>query len=203
MSGVRFFFREFLPAASRAIGRNFEEVAKKGLDERDNFPVRLSHFLPYTRFKEVITQNGDECGIDLSNADVYWRDDPRTSKVKCLALFVATPLIHAIGLVLNLANRVVKVVSLAHFWHPSLKNCSLADRSFSFGRDLLRVAFTPIIYVGLELSAFYGLMQPDSGKKLYATFERCAYGKAMLAPCFQPFATRHLGGGIPGRRNEW
>lgn len=194
MSTIRFIFTDFLPGAARHIGERFGEVLKNDCDERYNRSVSFSHFLPYTSF---------ENGVDLSNGDQYWEDDPNTTRLKCLGLVAATPIIHGIGLMLNLANRIAKIVSFAHFWHSSSDHLSLSEKSWSFGKDLLRVAFSPIIYIGLELSALYGLALPDSGRKLYATFERCAYGKELLAPCFQPYAARHLGGGIPGKKNEW
>lgn len=194
MSTVSFVFTDFLPAAASQIGRSFGEVLTNGFNEHGNRPLMLSHFLPYTRFEK---------GVDLSNGDRYWNDDLNVTRLKCLGLVAATPIVHAIGLVLNLANRIAKIVSFAHFWHPSSEHYSLSERSWSLGKDLLRVALTPIIYIGLELSALYGLILPDNGRKLYATFERCAFGKELLAPCFQPCATRHLGGGIPGKKNEW
>ncbi|OGN56385.1 MAG: hypothetical protein A3D96_05270 [Chlamydiae bacterium RIFCSPHIGHO2_12_FULL_44_59] len=194
MSTIRFIFTDFLPAATRHIGEQFGEVVKNDCNERHNRPVSFSHFLPYTSF---------ESGVDLSNGDQYWEDNPYITRLKCLGLVAATPILHAIGLVLNLANRIAKIVSFAHFWHSSSDHYSLSEKSWSFGKDLLRIAFSPIIYIGLELSALYGLILPDNGRKLYATFERCAYGKELLAPCFQPYATRHLGGGVPGKRNEW
>ena len=194
MSTIGFIFTEFLPRAASHIGERFGEILKNDCDERHNRPISLSHFLPYTSF---------ENGVDLSNGDQYWQDDPNTTRLKCLGLIAATPIIHAIGLVLNLANRIAKIISFAHFWHSSLDHLSLSKQCWCFGKDLLRVAFTAIIYIGLELSALYGLALPDNGKKLYATFERCAYGKELLAPCFQPSPTSHLGGGIAGKRNEW
>ena len=194
MSSIKFIFTDFVPAAARHISESYVEVLKKGCDERSQHPISLSHFLPYSEFKK---------GVDLSTGDVYWKDSKRVTRLKCLGLAAATPIVHAVGLTLNLANRVAKVISLAHFWHPSASHLSFAEKCCSCGRDLLRIAFTPFIYLGLELSAVYGLIFPKSGKKLYATFERCAYGKELLAPCFQPYATKHLGGGIPGKKNEW
>lgn len=194
MSVIGFIFADFLPTAARGIGETFGRVLMNDCDERHNGSVSLSHFLPYTRFKE---------GVDLSNGDKYWTDHPNVTRLKCLALIAATPIIHAIGLALNLANRIAKIVSFAHFWHSSSVCLSFSEKKLSFCKDVLRVAFSPIIYVGLELSALYGLILPENGRKLYATFERCAYGKELLAPCFQPYATRHLLGGIPGKENEW
>lgn len=195
MSAIHFIFTDFLPAATNHISKSFGEVLWNDCDERFNRPISFSHFLPYTRFNEA--------EVDLSNGDQYWEDDPNIVRLKCLGLVAATPLVHALGLILNLANRIAKLITFAHFWHASTGHYSLEEKGWSLGKDLLRVTFTPLIYIGLELSALYGLILPSNGRKLYATFERCAYGKELLAPCFQPYATRHLGGGIPGKRNAW
>ncbi len=194
MLTIDFIFTGFLPIAAQGIRDRFCEVLKNNCDERNNHPISFSHFLPYTRFAN---------GVDLSNNDQYHQEDRNIVRLKCLALVAATPIIHAIGLVLNLANRIAKLISFAHFWHSSSAHYSLSEKSWSFGKDLLRVAFSPIIYIGLELSALYGLILPDNGRKLYATFERCAYGKDLLAPCFQPFPTRHLGGGSIAPNNSY
>ncbi len=176
------------------LGQSLKDIVTNGLDERKNYPVRLSHFMPCTKFLD---------GVDSSNGDWYWEDSPRVTRLKCLALATATPIVQAISTLLNLANRIAKLVSFAHFWHPSQEQYCLRERAWSFGKDLLRVAFSPIIYVGLELSALYGLILPNNGQKLYATFERAAFGKAVLAPCFQPHPTRHLFRGKPGEINGW
>src|SRR5689334_11440960 len=97
MLTISFIFTEFLPTAAREIGETFSDVLKSDCDERRNHSVSLSHFHPFTRF---------ENGVDLSNGDLYWRDNPKVTRLKCLALLAATPIIHAIGLVLNLANRI-------------------------------------------------------------------------------------------------
>jgi len=194
MASIIYAIPGFLQTAAENIVEGYGEIITKGCDERGERSIALSHFLPYTKF---------ENGLDLSNGDLYWNDDPKITRLKCLGLAVATPIVHAVGLVLNLANRVAKVVSFAHFQDRATENYSLSDKSWAVCKDLLRIAFTPIIYLGLELSALYGLALPENGRKLYATFERCAYGKELLAPCFQPFATRHLGGGTPGQTNAW
>lgn len=212
MSTISFIFTGFLPAMARSTVGCFVDVLAKGFDESQNRPIRLSHFLPYTKFEDIVSQpdpnneaeTNEAVAVDLSNGDVYWADDPNVTRLKCLALATATPIVHAISTLLNLVNRIAKLVLLAHFWYPSLdKEYCFSKRAWTFGKDLLRVAFAPLTYIGLELSALYGLILPKNGQKLYATLERCAFGDGLLAPCFQPNPTQHLGGGIPGKKNEW
>lgn len=197
MSIISSIFTDFLPTVAYHLYENCSEVLTNGFDERDHRPITCSHLNPYTQFER------DPSGYytDLSNGDRYNNDDPHVIRFKCLLLALATPIVHAISLVVNLANRIAKIISFAHFWYPSSQ--SFTERSWSFGKDVLRVAFTPIIYLGLELAALYGLILPNDGRKLYATLERCAFGKEFLAPCFQPYATYHLGGGTIGKANVW
>ncbi len=186
----------FLLAATHHIVEGFGDVLANGLDESKNYPIFLSHFSPYTQFKEVGEYSFQRAD---SNGDCYWKEELNVIRLKCLGLIFATPIVHAVGLVLNVANRVAKMISFAHFWYPMSVGCS---KRSSWSKDLLRVVSSPFIYIGLELSAVYGLFLPENGRKLYATFERCAYGKELLAPCFQPDPKYHLGGGTP-MPNRW
>ncbi len=142
--------------------------------------------------------------IDMSNKDEYLNDSLTVKRIKCLLLVIFTPIAHAIGVVLSLANRIVKLVTLSHFWHAYQENhYFFKTRVVAFCKDLLRVALTPIFFLGLELAALDGLMFPYSGGKIYATFERCLYQKYLLAPCFQPFPKKHLFGGDLQQPDNW
>ncbi len=176
-------------------------IALHDLDESRNPPIKFSHFIPCNRWD---AGQNNLYTVDRSNGDVYLNDSPKVKRLKCLALVVATPIVQAVGLLLNVANRVAKLMTLSHFWYADQSfDGSFKDRLFTFCTDVLRVACTLIFYVGLELSAVYGLMRPNDGGKLYATFERCAYGRHLLAPCFQPSPTSHLGGGDLRVANSW
>jgi hypothetical protein len=191
---------DFLKNASVNVYEGYIRTLLNGFDENDNHPISLSHFIPCNRWDE---EQGGLYIIDKSNEDEYFNDSPNVKRLKCLALVAATPIVHAISTVLNAANRIAKLVTLSHFWHPSANDYSFTQRFFEFGKDLIRVAFAPMIYIGLELSAIYGLILPYDGGKLYATFERCAFGRDLLAPCFQPSPSSHLGGGDTRQPNNW
>lgn len=189
---------DFLTNASANILNGYNRILLQPLNEKEEGPISFSHFIPINQW--------DEKGftfVDRGNQDVYVHDSQKVKRLKCLALTAATPLIQAVALLLNLANRVAKIVTLAHFWYPTSTEFTLKERSFELLKDLLRVALTPIFYLGLVLSAIYGIALPYDGGKLYATFERCAYKGPFLAPCFQPFATFHLGGGDIHLPNQW
>jgi hypothetical protein len=184
---VKFIFKEFLPKAACHLAKNYAKVATQGIDDRSYRPVNLTHFIPCTPFAS------DGYSLkDRLNADKYLEDV--LIRHKCLALLVATPPIQVVGILISVINRICKLITLAHFWYPSENEYSLSERAWTFGKDMLRVAFSPAIYVGMILSSIYGLVFTNNGRKLYATFERCIYGDALLAPCFQPDPTHHFGG---------
>lgn len=187
-------FNDFLPAAAEKVTSRWREVLLKNFDARNDRPLHLSHFLPVTFF------NGY---VDTSNGDEYLEEDMSVTRLKCLALVAATPIVQAVSLVLNGANKVVKVVSFAHFRYPSQSERAFEARLGAFGRDCLVIASSPILYVGLELATLYGLILPKNGRKLYATFERCLFGDGLLAPCFQPDPSGHLGGASLETLNAW
>lgn len=210
----------FVTHVSPEVYRAYKGVLTNGFDESRNYPVRLAHFNPFSSFY-INPEPGfnPRYSFDASTGDPYWNDNPHVTRLKCLALIVATPIVHAIGLVLNLANRIAKVITGAHFWRPLEERREdryvlqerryreiviredLSARRWTFGKDILRAGLTPALFIGLELSAIYGLLMPNQGRKLYATLERFAYGGHFLAPCFQPRPVRHLFGGAAGPNN--
>ncbi len=78
------------------------------------------------------------------------------------------------------------MLSFAHFREEGLSALSTTAKTLLWVKDIGSIVFSPIAAVGLQLAAIYGLFSPKNGRKLYATFERCIYGRALLAPCFQP-----------------
>ncbi len=118
---------------------------------------------------------------------------------------LGTPIVHSTASVVNVAYRIVKLVSLSHFWmsREAEKSYNFKARLKSAGKDLARVLMQAFASVGLELAAIYGLFRPLDGRKLYASIERAQYGNFILAPCFQPSPKRHLFGGNSNDRGAW
>jgi hypothetical protein len=203
------FIVNFLQHAIPSIAEGGKDILLRGFDQNDDQIVALGHFVPCTEWEE----EGGYKLIDKGTGEVYWKDSPSMKRLKCLALAGATPVVQTIALVLNLVNRIAKLVTFAHFWSPDSfwtstgETIPLKDRLIAFGKDLLRVVLTPVILAVMFVVALCGAITPlgngpyDAGK-LYATAERFAFGKDFLAPCFAPFAVRHLGGGTPGA-NAW
>lgn len=135
--------------------------------------------------------------IDKTTNRVYLNESHIIVRVKCLALTLGTPIVHAVASVLNVAQRVLKLAVGFHFWAPceNEKTYSFSARAAEAGKDLLRIVCTPFAYIGLEFAALYGVIMPYDGRKLYATIERAMYESFILAPCFQPKPTSHLFGG--------
>lgn len=189
---------EFLKCATLTLGEGYKSVLLQGF-KNEGHPVKPIHFRPCNRWVK-----DDDYLIDNRSKEKYLGDSPKVKRLKCLALSFGTPILHAISTVLMVANRIAKIVTFAHFWYPdkTVPYCFTARLS-AWGKDLMKVIFAPIFYLGLELSVLYGLAFPYDGGKLYASLERIAFNRFILAPCFQPEATTHLGGGDINKRNVW
>lgn len=125
---------------------------------------------------------------DKTTNRFYWNERKKVVRIKCLLLIVATPLAHTIGMVLNIAYRIIKLVTLSHFWikKEGEGKYDFKARLKDAGKDLARIIASPIAMVGMELAAIYGLFRPYDGRKFYGTCERAIYGNALVAHCFQP-----------------
>src|SRR5262245_19779508 len=120
---INFIFTEFLPRAICHLAKSYAKVATQGIDDRSYRPVNLTHFIPCTPFES------HDYGIkDSINADIYL--DDQLIRHKCLALVLATPLIQIVGILLSVINRIVKLITLAHFWVTSEKEYSLKERAW-------------------------------------------------------------------------
>jgi len=183
------------------IAKVSQEIITHEFAEPKNREICFSHFLPFTYFENDPNGGWFATIRDLSNGDLYLDDDQ--IRLKSLALSTLGIIPQILFTLLNLINRIIKLVSFAHFWHPSQEELSLGKQIWSFGADLLRVAFTPLIFLMMEIAAIYGIIAPYNGRKLYATFERCAYGDGKLAPCFQPRPDRHFFGGNLENPSSW
>lgn len=144
---------------------------------------------------------------DQSTGKRYWNESTGCVRVKCLLLSLATPFIQPLWMIANVAYRILRIG----------RNClDKTYRQNELRMDALRILATPFAYVGLELSALYGIFSPYNGRKLYGTIERflyhtgkkpknslqaVLYGDAKMAPCFQANPVRHFFGGSPDKKN--
>lgn len=156
--------------------------------------VILGDFHPVNQWKVHHPNVGDFIDftysvlIDETTSREYSNESKECVSEKCQKLTLATPIVHSIASCINIAYRIVRLVTLSHFWWGLNKEApySLKERTKEAGKDLLRIFTTPFAFIGLELAAIYGIFSPYNGRKLYATIERAQYGNSVLAPCFQP-----------------
>lgn len=155
--------------------------------------LSLKDFQPINRWSHdssYALQEVDEIPdlIDETTKRLYRNEPEWIIRFKCTLLTVATPLVHTTAGCLYTAAKILKLVTLSHFWLPSQaeKRYGLKARLHHAASDMARIIIFPFALLGLELSALYGLVRPYDGRKLYASFERSLYGKPLLAPCFQP-----------------
>lgn len=143
--------------------------------------------------------------IDTTTGRRYWNETKACVRVKCMLLTLGTPIVHAIASVLNVAYRILKLISFSHFWMSKEEEASFSfkERLKDAGVDLLRVFTAPFALVALEVAALYGIFTPYDGRKLYASIERAQYGNFILAPCFQPDPRFHALGGNPQEPNAF
>jgi hypothetical protein len=188
------------------------------ISERDKVHqvgLKLAHFNPINTWSLE-----DYEIVDKGTGDKYCHDSTTTVRLKCAALFAACWIVQPIGLTLNLLNRIVKVVTFSHLWYPSQGEYNFKAHISEWGKDILLIVSTPLIFVGMLFSALYGAtVSPYDGRKLYGTLERLAYSGGyqyfsayysertphnyLLAPCFQPSPKAHLGGGELGKSDVW
>lgn len=146
-------------------------------------------------------RNGEEPVylIDLSTGRKYLNESPWCVRFKCFLLTLGTPVVHLIASICHIAYRIFDLFN--HLCLESEK--PMQKRLTQVREDIFNIAMTPLVFVGLELSAIYGILRPYDGRKLYASLERSLYGQHLLAPCFQPDPTHHAFGGDLNAKNAW
>ena len=169
---------------------------------------------------------GEECGlpkyiIDQSTGEKYLNESEEVVRIKCGLLFFGTFIVHPLASVIKIYNLLtsshfcddkgkgtdsIDSVVCSHFGinkNGKKSNYNFTARLADAGIDFLRIIATPFSILALLFATLYGLYSPYDGRKLYATIERVAYGKAVLAPCFQPYPKSHALGGDINRRNAF
>lgn len=131
--------------------------------------------------------------FDLSTGRAYSDDDKLTLRVKFLAITLFGFLIITVpATILNIALRLVLILSLYHFWRHTAEvwdydgSYDLKERLICLAKDLCRVVLAPVLLLGILLSGIYGIVSPLNGRKLFGSFERFTYGTPVAAPCMQP-----------------
>ena len=172
--------------------------------------VTIKHFNPFNKFE--VDHSGSRYSdgyskyvVDKTTGDRYWNEPGCVVGSKSFGLAWATPFVHTFALIAMAIFRAARTAIGYHFWKDTCgwRKVSISQRFIDFAADIFKIVMTPISLVGLELSALYGCVSPNNGRKLYASFERVAYGNFIIAPCFQPSPKRHLLGGNANERGAW
>lgn len=100
---------------------------------------------------------------DKSTGKKYLNLPPEFLKT-CHGKVLRTTLINAL---LDTLIRVLKLITLAHFWMPKQPGFSTLKERASFALfDLKRVLITPLAGIGITMASIYGLARPNDGRKL-------------------------------------
>ncbi len=172
--------------------------------------VSIKDFYLYNKWEVDIEAGNYNSGeymyvTDATTGRRYWNESKDLIIKKCCLLALITPIGHPIAGCMNIAYRAFKVLSLSHFWMNDDQEASynFTARLLKAVEDVFRIPTQPAAILGLEFAAVYGIIQPNDGRKLYASIERAQYEIPVLAPCFQPDPSWHLLGGDPEVRDEF
>lgn len=179
-------WKDFLPCSSFISGEDLAKECQQAAIKAD---------MANEQFKKIHFSH--KVLIDRSTGRAYEHDP--ADKNSCSAgrwvlrgkfFFFATvglPIM-ALATLVNIVFRVLLICTFYHFWCKSVKGVDykFCARLGGLGKDLSRIIFAPLLLASIYLSAIYGLLTPLNGRKLFASFERLAYGSSMLAPCMQP-----------------
>lgn len=164
-------------------------------DDLDTSPLTLQDFLPGKWHKDQVGETKYQGNrlvfkyiIDETTGKRYRRQLRIGSRYIFATLALVGPVVQGIALLVNLIFRSLKLISLSHFWY-----CRQGEEPKSFkgkleeaGLDLLRIVSAPIVFLGFELIAIYGIFSHHNGKKIYSSLERAQYTYLCIAPWFQP-----------------
>lgn len=187
--------------------------------------TNLSHFTPTllwpNQYQDLYLYTYEQDGNKYSERTPMWRlvdpttglyflSDPRyiiRLKFFYLAL-IGVPLMHIILTTFQtIVNLIRLIFDFGKMIYDGKKN--FAENFSKFLNDILRLLFTPLICVALEITAIFGLLFPLNARKIYGSTERAMtntlevysfYNKQFMknmvknsegnkgisAPCFQP-----------------
>ncbi len=130
--------------------------------------------------------------IDKTTGKRYLNESKDTVRDKCILLFLGTIPIQPILFIINSVKLFPKTLSNIAL---QIKEGNYKKVVKDIAKKIARVVFFPFTLLALVLAAFYGIVNPYDGRKLYASIERVGLvGPILLAPCFQPNPTSHFFG---------
>ena len=157
-----------------------------------SFEGLYKHFIPgdWEKQEGKEKSDGKKKLIKDMHTGLYYEDDPDI-RIKSLALFIFNPLIHIPILIFNILYRIIRVILFVPLWsYP--KKLSAKDRWTAWGVDILRIALTPIAFIGLQFSAIYGVIDPKNGRKYTVAIQNLIYGETVFPICFKNVRSNQL-----------
>jgi hypothetical protein len=123
----------------------------------------------------------------------YWPQNLGVLWLKNVGLSLGWPVLNHIA---RISERLFHILTFQQFANKG----SLKERLITCGKDVLKIAATPILVAFLQIAAAWGILHPKGGRKLFASIERLAWEKfgmdafvfvareehRYVAPCFQP-----------------
>ena len=153
--------------------------------------TKTSHDLLPPKKSNVTQAHAVSCYFiqDTSTGYCYLDEEGNLVRQKHLALLIATPFVHFLGLLTMMGVDTVVAVScfgrvIYQLFLGNFKHCCEVG-----GQLGLRVGgffCKPVVWCSMIMVNASGLFFPLGGRKLYATLERTVYWRPVLAPCFQP-----------------
>lgn len=193
------------PKPQQKGGANETTKKVESIKESINMHVTFGDFIPWgswTVVKEGPVFSDDQAPMYIKNdrtGKPYWNQPDGLLRFKNFLTLTLASLGHALTMPANAIYRLAKVITFANYW-SSEKPITFKASLKESGKDLLRIALTPIAYVGLELISLYGIIgDARNSSKVYDAIERSIYGEDgwKWAPCFAPDPDHHFFGGDP------
>jgi hypothetical protein len=127
---------------------------------------------------------------DQTTGKRYRNESTTRIRLKCAGLVFATLFIQPFFLLSIMIGKIVSLVLFLPFWRV------LFDKSYPFkaavgdtAKNLLKIIAFPLAFVGLELSAIYGIFRPYDGRKVYSAIQGAYAGwnNCQFVQCFKPY----------------
>lgn len=163
--------------------------------------VTIRDFCPINRWDEGWLGTLSPVIRDKTTGTVYSNRPIRFVRLKCLQLAAATPILHLMMMMVQISRESLDTLTLAHFrtsyrlrhkksikqWIGLQQNEHWAlTATKQTAQDIVLLLLSLPLFIGLELSALYGVLNPRDGRKLYGSFERLRYSEPLLSTSFRP-----------------
>ena len=124
--------------------------------------------------------------ISLTNQNLSLAASENEVRVFSAMSVVITPIFHLAAAVCFVGLKILKFLSLWHFWKSQQEPYPFEARLSDAAIDLLKIVAHPFAILTLEFLSFYGLFRPYEAQKLYFKIEEFIYERPLLTSFFPP-----------------